>query len=156
MNSMFAARGDKNQVEQGTRLAPKFDADGLIACITTHAQTGEVLMFAYMNEQALAKTIETGEVHYWSRSRRELWKKGASSGLTQTVRQMLIDCDQDCLVLRVDVGRASANEQVEAACHVGYRNCFYREVPVGEVPDGPVELKIVGEKVFDPEQVYGP
>ena len=156
MDSVFAPQNSSRQVEQGDELAPKFDADGLIPCVTCHADTGEVLMFAWMNGQALTRTIETGEVHYWSRSRNQLWKKGETSGLTQTVRQMLIDCDQDCLVLRVELGRASADDRVEASCHVGYRNCFYREVPVGSLPNrGPVRLRFVAQKVFDPTTVYG-
>ena len=156
MHSIFAPQTSSSQVEIGHELSPKFDQDGLIACITTHAETGEVLMFAYMNQVALTRTIETGEVHYYSRSRGELWKKGQSSGLTQQVRQMLIDCDQDCLVLRVDLGRATADDQVEASCHVGYRTCFYREVPVGGLPtDGaPVQLQFVAQQVFDPKKIY--
>ena len=146
---------DKKLLEEGEGFAPKFDEHGLIPCITTHADTGEVLMFAYMNELSLAKTIQTGMVHYWSRSRGKLWLKGESSGMTQKVVQLLTDCDQDALVARVTIGAAHAGG-AQASCHVGYPNCFYRAVPtgVGET-DGPVKLSTVAEKVFDPDEVYG-
>ncbi len=156
MNDYFAPRTDPEQIEQGDRLAPKFAADGTIPCVTTHVDTGEVLMVAYMNAESLSKTIESGEVYYWSRSRNKLWKKGESSGLTQKVHQMLIDCDQDCLVLKVELGAASADPSVQASCHVGYRNCFYREVELGTPAEGEAaRLKRVGEKVYDPDVVYG-
>lgn len=152
----FTARpDDKKQLEEGDRFAPKFDDNGLIPCITTHAETGEVLMFAYMNELSLAKTIETGMVHYWSRSRGKLWLKGESSGMTQKVVELLTDCDQDALVARVTVGAAKQGG-AQASCHVGYPNCFYRAVPTGiGDTDTPVKLKTVAEKVFDPDEVYG-
>lgn len=156
MPQPFATRGSHDALEAGVDFAPKFDEHGLIPCITTHAESGEVLMFAFMNDLALAKTIETGYVHYWSRSRGKLWFKGESSGMTQKVVQMLTDCDQDCIVIRAIVGAASADPSTQASCHVGYRNCFYREIAVGELPDqGPVQLKVVQEKVFDPDVVYG-
>lgn len=147
---------DKKQLEEGEGFSPKFDENGLIPCITTHAETGEVLMFAYMNELSLAKTIETGMVHYWSRSRGKLWLKGESSGMTQQVVELLTDCDQDALVARVLVGKSTSGGGVQASCHVGYPNCFYRAVPtgVGEA-DGPVKMSVVSEKVFDPDEVYG-
>ncbi|MEM1355675.1 MAG: phosphoribosyl-AMP cyclohydrolase [Planctomycetota bacterium] len=145
---------DKKQLEEGAAFAPKFDDNGMIPCITTHAETGEVLMFAYMNALSLAKTIETGLVHYWSRSRGKLWLKGESSGMTQKVVQFLTDCDQDALVARVEIGKAHAGG-VQASCHVGYPNCFYREVPTGIGEDGAVELRIVTDKVYDPDEVYG-
>lgn len=152
----FAPRGDMKAIETGDDFAPKFDADGLIPCITTHAETGEVLMFAYMNDLALTKTIETGFVHYWSRSRGKLWKKGESSGMSQQVTQMLTDCDQDCIVVKVEIGAASLDPSTAASCHVGYRNCFYRAVPTGKLPaKGPIKLETVQEKVFDPDVVYG-
>jgi len=155
MTDLFAPRTNKGDIEQGDRLAPKFAQDGTIPCVTTHADTGEVLMVAYMNAEALSKTIETGEVYYWSRSRNKLWKKGELSGLTQKVRQMLVDCDQDCIVLKVELGTASADPGVQASCHVGYRNCFYREVELGGPSGGgPAKLKVIGEKVFDPDVVY--
>ena len=146
---------DKKQLEESAGFSPKFDENGLIPCITTHAETGEVLMFAYMNELSLAKTIETGLVHYWSRSRGELWLKGESSGMSQRVVQLLTDCDQDALVARVTIGKATKGG-VQASCHVGYPNCFYRAIPtgVGET-DGPVQMSNIAEKVYDPDEVYG-
>jgi len=136
------------QVEEGTELAPKFDAHGLIPAVTTDYDSGELLMHAFMNAEALTKTIETGEAHYFSRSRQAIWHKGATSGLVQRVRELLIDDDQDCIWLRVDVAGG-------ASCHVGYRSCFYRKVAIGE--DGvstPLEFTET-EKVFDPKAVYG-
>ena len=137
-------------MEEGHELAPKFDADGLIPAVTTDYHSGELLMHGYMNAEALARSIETGEAHYFSRSRRVLWHKGATSGLVQTIRELLIDDDQDCVWLRVEVGGNGAS------CHVGYRSCFYRRVPTGEAgTDGPLELEFTEtEKVFDPEEVY--
>ncbi|HOE97029.1 MAG TPA: phosphoribosyl-AMP cyclohydrolase [Candidatus Sumerlaeota bacterium] len=148
---IFAERGDKRQVEQGDRLAPKFNADGLLPVVTTDYATGEVLMQAWMNAEALARTIELGEAVYWSRSRQELWHKGATSGLVQKVRELRVDCDQDAVWLRVDVVG-------EGCCHVGYRSCFYRRVPLGEpaAAGAPVRLELTeDEKAFDPEKVYG-
>ena len=121
----FEARQTIEQVEEGNDLAPKFDDRGLITVVTTDATSGELLMQGYMNAEALSLTIETGEAHYWSRSRQVLWHKGATSGLVQTVKELLVDDDQDCIWLRVDVAGG-------ASCHVGYRSCFYRRVPVGE------------------------
>jgi phosphoribosyl-AMP cyclohydrolase len=150
----FQARKTVEQVEESNDLAPKFDERGLIAVVTTDATSGELLMQGYMNAEALQRTITTGEAHYYSRSRQVLWHKGATSGLVQTVRELLIDDDQDCIWLRVDVAGG-------ASCHVGYRSCFYRKVPVGpdfeaKQADGHVELEWTEtEKVFDPEEVYG-
>jgi len=147
--SMFAQRISIEQVEEGHELAPKFDADGLLPVVTTDAESGEVLMHGYMNAEALTKTIQTGEAHYWSRSREVLWHKGATSGLVQKVKEIRIDDDQDAVWLRVDV-------QGGASCHVGYRSCFYRSVPVGAAEDAPVDLNYEeSEKVFDPVEVYG-
>ena len=147
----FETRKSVEQVEEGRELAPRFDADGLIPVVTTDYRTGELLMQGYMNAEALARTIESGEAHYFSRSRRVMWHKGATSGLVQHVREMLIDDDQDCVWLRVDVAGSGAS------CHVGYRSCFYRRIPVGRSPaDRPVELEFTEtEKVFDSEAVYG-
>lgn len=145
---MFAKRISIEQVEEGSELAPKFDADGLIACVTTSANTGEVLMLGYMNEEALRRTIETGEAHYYSRSRKVLWHKGATSGLVQKVTEMRIDDDQDAVWLRVDIPG-------DASCHVGYRSCFYRAVPTGGEPDSAVLEFKESEKTFDPKAVYG-
>ena len=116
--SMFGQRISVEQVEEGQELAPKFDAQGLIPVITTDFTSGELLMHGYMNEEALRKTIELGEAVYYSRSRKTLWHKGATSGLVQTIREMRIDDDQDAVWLRVDVAGG-------ASCHVGYRSCFY-------------------------------
>ena len=102
-SNIFANRESVEQVEEGDQLAPKFDANGVIPCVTLHAETKEVLMFAFMNAEALTLTIETGLAHYWSRSRQKLWKKGESSGMFQEVRRMLIDDDQDCVVIEVDL-----------------------------------------------------
>jgi len=145
----FAERVSVEQVEESAELAPKFDADGLIPVVTTDAATGEVLMHGYMNAQALARTIETGEAHYWSRSRQALWHKGATSGLVQRLVELRIDDDQDAVWLRVDV-------EGGASCHVGYRSCFYRSVPFGKDYLGDLTLSFEEtEKVFDPKEVYG-
>lgn len=140
----FASRTSIPQVEEGTSLAPRFDADGHIPEFTTDAQSGEVLMMGVMTVKALRLTIQTGEAHYWSRSRQCLWHKGATSGLLQRVVEMRIDDDQDAVWLRVDVAGG-------ASCHVGYRSCFYRAVPVG----GAWQLRFTeSAKVFDPVAVY--
>lgn len=153
-SSIFAKRVSVEQVEEGDQLAPKFDALGVIPCVTVHAKTREVLMFAFMNSEALELTIETGLAHYWSRSRQKLWKKGESSGMFQHVRRLLVDDDQDCIVLEVDLTEPTVGGQ-EASCHVGYRSCFYREVPIGKRV-GPVSLRFVEDaKSFDPKAVYG-
>ncbi len=146
-NSGFAPRVSIEQVEEGVELAPKFDANGLIPVVTTDYESGEVLMHGYMNAEALTRTIEIGEAHYYSRSRKALWHKGATSGLVQTVRELRIDDDQDCVWLRVDVAGG-------ASCHVGYRSCFYRSVPIGGDGSDPLKFEET-EKVFDPKAVYG-
>jgi phosphoribosyl-AMP cyclohydrolase len=144
----FAARVSVEQVEEGLELAPKFDEHGLIPCVTTSADTGEVLMLGYMNAEALKRTIATGEAHYFSRSRGVLWHKGATSGLVQKVVELRIDDDQDAVWLRVRIPG-------EASCHVGYRSCFYRSVPVGP-GDRKRWLRFEeNQKTFDPKQVYG-
>jgi phosphoribosyl-AMP cyclohydrolase len=144
----FSPRLSVEQVEEGSELAPRFDAQGLLPVVTTDAATGEVLMLGYMNAEALAKTIETGQAHYWSRSRQCLWHKGATSGFVQTVVEMRIDDDQDAVWLRVRIDGG-------ASCHVGYRSCFYRSVPIGGEA-GRVVLNLVEqEKTFDPRAVYG-
>ncbi|MEM7463610.1 MAG: phosphoribosyl-AMP cyclohydrolase [Pseudomonadota bacterium] len=144
----FAQRTSVEQVEEGKLLAPKFDENGFIPVVTTDAETGEVLMMGVMNEDALLQTIKTGEAHYWSRSRKCLWHKGATSGLVQKVVEMRIDDDQDAVWLRVAV-------EGSASCHVGYRSCFYRAVPLNS-DKGPIELNFTEtEKVFDPVDVYG-
>jgi phosphoribosyl-AMP cyclohydrolase len=147
--SIFAPQTTTEQAEEGPLLAPKFDADGLITCVVTDARTGEVLMVAHMNEEALAKTIATGETWLYSRSRRKLWKKGETSGHVQRVIEMRVDCDQDAVWLRV--------EQVGAgACHTGRASCFYRSIPLVRTDFSRLTLDFRdGEKVFDPAQVYG-
>ncbi len=148
---VFDNRTSVEQVEESTSLAPKFDADGLIPVVTTDFDSGEVLMHAYMNREALSHTIQLGEAVYYSRSRQTLWHKGQTSGLVQIVKEIRIDDDQDCIWLQVDV-------QGGASCHVGYRTCFYRTVPFGiDVQDNP-GLALTfnqSEKVFDPADVYG-
>ena len=148
----FSPRQSVEQVEEGTALAPKFDGQGLIPCITQHASTGEILMFAYQNEEALRLTIETKLAHYWSRSRGKLWKKGETSGMTQRVSRILIDDDQDCIVLSVELAPPDAGGAA-ASCHVGYRSCFYREI-VGN-GSHPTLHFLEKEKSFDPVAVYG-
>jgi phosphoribosyl-AMP cyclohydrolase len=144
----FEKRKTIEQVEESTELAPKFDQDGLIPVVTTDFSSGEVLMQGYMNEEALKKTISLGEAVYYSRSRQTLWHKGKTSGLVQTIKEIRIDDDQDCVWLRVDV-------QGGASCHVGYRSCFYRSVPFGENSSSRILKFEEKEKVFDPKKVYG-
>ena len=143
--SLFAARTSIGQVEEGIKLAPKFDAAGLMTCVTTDASSGEVLMVGYMNSEAFQLTASTGQAHYWSRSRQTLWHKGASSGLMQTVVEMRIDDDQDAVWLRVTVAGSGAS------CHVGYRSCFYRSI---NLRTGALRF-VETQKTFDPAAVYG-
>ncbi|MEM6707808.1 MAG: phosphoribosyl-AMP cyclohydrolase [Pseudomonadota bacterium] len=148
---VFAKRTSVEQIEEGVELAPKFDADGLLPCVTTDASTGDVLMVGYMNAEALVRTIETGEAHYWSRSRGKLWRKGATSGLVQTVNELLIDDDQDAVWLKVTIPGSGAS------CHVGYRSCFYRTIDRRtSESDGPAKLQFCeSAKAFEPREVYG-
>ena len=133
-----------NDVEEGLTFKPKFDASGLVTCVATDATTGDVLMVAHMNDEALRKTIASGEAWYFSRSRNALWRKGETSGHVQRVVEMRMDCDQDAIWIRV--------EQSGAACHTGRRSCFYRAVTPG---DGGARLAFVdADKVFDPKAVY--
>ena len=130
--------------EEGLSLQPKFDASGLVTCVATDAATSEVLMVAHMNDEALRKTIASGEAWYFSRSRNALWRKGETSGQTQRVVEMRVDCDQDAVWIRV--------EQQGAACHTARKSCFYRKV---EASDGGAKLSFVGaERLFDPKTVY--
>ncbi len=139
---MFSNRINKEQIELGTELAPKFNSEGLIPCITVDADSKEVLMFAWMNEEALLMTIETGKATYFSRSRNKIWVKGESSGLTQRIEEILVDCDQDVIQLKVKV-------QGEGTCHQGYRTCFYRAV------ENEKSLKfVIDERSFNPEEKY--
>jgi phosphoribosyl-AMP cyclohydrolase len=131
----MSATGHDSDIEEGLALRPRFDASGLVTCVTTDARDGQVLMVAHMNEQALLRTIETGEAWYWSRSRQQLWRKGATSGQTQTVVEMRIDCDQDAVWIKVRVGGDGG------ACHTGRRSCFYRRIGLGPArADGTVAL----------------
>jgi phosphoribosyl-AMP cyclohydrolase len=135
---------ETNQREEGLTFQPKFDASGLVTCVATDATSGEVLMVAHMNDEALRKTIASGQAWYFSRSRNALWRKGESSGQTQRVVEMRMDCDQDAVWIRV--------EQSGAACHTGRRSCFYRAVSSGE---GGAQLSFVSaERLFDPTAVY--
>ena len=143
----FAPRGSTEEVEEGRAFAPKFDANGLVTCVATDARSGDVLMVAHMNAQALQKTIATGEAWYFSRSRRALWKKGESSGHVQRVVEMRVDCDQDAVWIKVEQAGAGA-------CHTGRRSCFYRAVPIGASGAVTLESKD-GDKLFDPKSVYG-
>jgi phosphoribosyl-AMP cyclohydrolase len=136
---------DINDIEEGLTFRPKFDATGIVTCVATDAGSGEVLMVAHMNDEALRKTIASGEAWYFSRSRKALWRKGETSGQTQRVVEMRLDCDQDAVWIRV--------EQAGAACHTGRRSCFYRKVEPGE--DGPRLSFVDAERLFDPKAVYG-
>jgi phosphoribosyl-AMP cyclohydrolase len=146
---VFSERGSTAEVEEGRTFAPKFDADGLLTCVTTDAKSGEILMVAHMNAEALARTIESSEAWYFSRSRRRLWRKGESSGHVQRVTEMRVDCDQDAVVIKVE-------QAGPGACHTGRRSCFYRAVPLGQAPDGSLTLAFrEAEKAFDPLTIYG-
>jgi len=139
---LFQNRINSKQVEFGTDFAPKFDEDGRIPCITVDASTREVLMFAWMNREALKLTIETGKATYYSRSRGKIWVKGESSGRTQHVKKILVDCDQDVIQLRVEMEKPGS-------CHNGFKSCFYR---VLDPEKG--KLQFISEPVFDPGSVY--
>ena len=146
---MFKKRENVIEIEEGNLLSPRFDNDGLIPVVTTCADTKEVLMHGYMNVEALKLSIETKEAHYWSRSRKEIWHKGKTSGFIQKIVELRIDDDQDTIWMSVDIGNGSS-------CHVGYRSCFYRSVPLGKIKDGR-NLKMnfeEKEKKFNPEEVY--
>ena len=149
MQFMFKKRDNIKEVEEGKYLSPKFDENGLIPVIATDFQTGDILMHAYMNDEALKKTIETKEVHYWSRSRKKIWRKGQVSGFVQIVKEIRIDDDQDSVWLSVDIGNG-------ASCHVGYRSCFYRSIPLGKIQnEEELEMEFKEKKkIFDPKKVY--
>ena len=147
MESVFPSAHSKQELEGGERLTPRFGPDGLVTAVVTDAVSGEILMLAHMNAEALARTIETGEAWYWSRSRGELWHKGATSGTVQDVVEMRVDCDQDAVWLKVRIRGAGAT------CHTGMRSCFYRRI----VREGG-ETRLVrdsGDPLFDPRHVYG-
>lgn len=138
---------DKSEIEEGIAFNPKFDANGLVTAVATDAASGEVLMVAHMNAEALQKTIATGEAHYYSRSRKKLWRKGEESGHVQRVVEMRVDCDQDAVWIRVEQAGAGA-------CHTGRRSCFYRSVPLGQ--GGAVTLQFRdAARAFDPKDTYG-
>ena len=151
MSATFPARTTTAEVELGATLQPKFGPDGLIPCITQDAATGEVLMFAFMNAESLATTLASGKATYWSRSRQKLWVKGEESGNTQLVRELLTDCDQDVLLLKVEQAGPS-----NAACHNGYKSCFYRRLVPGARADEAASfaLEFVARPLFDPATVY--
>ena len=137
----------KSEIEESLSFAPQFGADGLVTAVITDAKSGDVLMVAHMNAEAVAKTIESGEAWYYSRSRKKLWKKGESSGHVQRVVELRVDCDQDALWLKVE-------QAGECACHTGRRSCFYRAVPLGK--SGAVTLEFRNaDKTFEPKSVYG-
>ena len=146
---MYKKRNNIKEVEEGKYLSPKFDENGLIPVITTDFQTGSLLMHGYMNNEALKKTIETKEVHYWSRSRKKIWRKGQVSGFVQIVKEIRIDDDQDSVWLSVDIRNG-------ASCHVGYRSCFYRSIPLGKIKnEKELEMEFKEKKkIFDPKKVY--
>ena len=147
---MFKKRENVADIEEGNLLSPKFDNNGLIPVITTCSKTKEILMHGYMNVEALKLTIETKEAHYWSRSRKQIWHKGKTSGFTQKVEEIRIDDDQDSVWLSVNIGDGSS-------CHVGYRSCFYRIVPFGKSLEKKTKLVLKfseTEKIFDPNEVY--
>ena len=144
--SSFPKPGSTAEVEEGLGFAPKFDADGLVTAVVTDIKTGDVLMVAHMNAEALRNTIETGEAWFYSRSRKKLWKKGESSGHVQRIAELRVDCDQDALWLKVE-------QEGPGACHTGRRSCFYRAVPLGQT--GAVRLEFRNaDKTFDPNAVY--
>ena len=143
MTDEFGKRISIEEVEEGKSFTPKFDENGLIPVITVEDSSGDILMHGYMNSEALIKSIESKEAHYWSRSRQKLWKKGENSGLKQAIVKILVDDDQDCIIFRVNVAGSGAS------CHVGYKSCFYRVLEDKE------NLKFIEtEKLFDPDEVY--
>jgi phosphoribosyl-AMP cyclohydrolase len=144
--SPFSPRGSTEEVEEGRVLQPRFDADGLVTCIASDAASGEVLMLAHMNAEALQRTISTGEAWYFSRSRKALWRKGEISGHVQRVVEMRVDCDQDAIWIKVE-------QLGPGACHTGRRSCFYRAVPIGQTGTVTLEFRD-GGKTFDPSSVY--
>ncbi len=144
---MFKKRDNIKEIEEGKYLEPKFDENGLIPVVTSDFITGDILMHGYMNDEALRKTIETREAYYWSRSRKKIWHKGQISGFVQKVKEIRIDDDQDSIWLSVDIGSGSS-------CHVGYRSCFYRSIPLGKIKDvEKIEMKFKeNKKTFDPKK----
>ncbi len=145
---------DKTDLEESLNFTPRFDKNGLIPCITTCANSGDVIMFAFMNEDSLNLSIRTGEAHYWSRSRKSLWHKGATSGYTQKIITMRTDCDQDCIWINVNVDTPEGSKN-ETACHTGRKSCFYRAIETGANADNNKKMSFIdAEKFFDPKDVY--
>lgn len=147
LDARFPSPGGKHELEAGVTLTPLFDAHGLVTAVVTDAGDGTVLMLAHMNAEALALTVETGIAHYYSRSRRALWKKGETSGSKQRVEEVLVDCDQDAVWIKVRV------EGSGASCHTGRRSCFYRSVPLGRT--GAPLVFVEAEPMVDPAELYG-
>ena len=146
---MFKKRENVTQVEEGKYLSPKFNKEGLIPVVTIDIKTNEILMHGYMNDEALKRTIETKEAHYWSRSKKKIWHKGEVSGFKQKVIEIRVDDDQDALWIKVDIGDGGS-------CHVGYRSCFYRAVPLGKIKNlEKIEMDFKEKKkIFDPKKIY--
>ena len=146
---MFKKRENVTEIEEGKYLCPKFNKEGLIPVITMDVKSKEILMHGYMNDEALKKTIETKEVHYWSRSRKKIWHKGQISGFIQKVIEMRVDDDQDAIWVTVDIGDGGS-------CHIGYRSCFYRGIPLGKIKNSE-KIKMdfkEKNKIFDPKKIY--
>ncbi|MHC4130625.1 MAG: phosphoribosyl-AMP cyclohydrolase [Planctomycetota bacterium] len=133
---------DKQKIEEGIEFIPKYDEKGLITAVAQDAKTNQILMAAFMNKDALETSLQTGYATYYSRSRKKLWQKGEESGHRQKIEQILVDCDQDCLILKVSVDAGQ--------CHVGYKSCFYRAIK----KDSNKNLELIAEKVFNPQEVY--
>jgi|TARA_B100001079_G_C16249687_1_gene442739 phosphoribosyl-AMP cyclohydrolase len=149
MQLMFKKRHSIKEIEEGKFLSPKFDENGLIPVVATDFKNGDLLMHGYMDYEALKKSIETKEAHYWSRSRKKVWHKGQVSGFVQKIKEIRIDDDQDSVWLSVDIGDG-------ASCHVGYRSCFYRSIPLGKIKnEEELEMEFKEkEKTFDPKKIY--
>ena len=149
MQLMFKKRHSIKEIEEGKYLSPKFDENGLIPVVATDFKNGDLLMHGYMDYEALKKSIETKEAHYWSRSRKKVWHKGQVSGFVQKIKEIRIDDDQDSVWLSVDIGDG-------ASCHVGYRSCFYRSIPLGKIKnEEELEMEFKEkEKTFDPKKIY--
>ena len=149
MQLMFKKRHSIKEIEEGKFLSPKFDENGLIPVVATDFKNGDLLMHGYMDYEALKKSIETKEAHYWSRSRKKIWHKGQVSGFVQKIKEIRIDDDQDSVWLSVDIGDG-------ASCHVGYRSCFYRSIPLGKIKnEEELEMEFKEkEKTFDPKKIY--
>jgi phosphoribosyl-AMP cyclohydrolase len=149
MQLMFKKRHSIKEIEEGKFLSPKFDENGLIPVVATDFKNGDLLMHGYMDYEALKKSIETKEAHYWSRSRKKIWHKGRVSGFVQKIKEIRIDDDQDSVWLSVDIGDG-------ASCHVGYRSCFYRSIPLGKIKnEKELEMEFKEkEKTFDPKKIY--